>query len=219
DRVPHVSALITNLADEAALVDRMQAAVHGELVRRQELLRRAGNFSSVRDYEKARTEGAALDPLPTLFVVVDEFSELIAANPDFIQLFVMIGRLGRSLAVHLLLASQRLEDGRIHQLEGHLSYRIGLRTFSAMESRSVVRALVDRLVDQGPPAHQVWMAPLENPPTLDDVLPPLLPDPEDGLRPADVDPENFLRVPAGLIDKPFEQIRDLMVLDLSGVGG
>jgi len=86
-------------------------------------------------------------------------------------------------------------------------------------STTVLRALVDRLVDQGPPAHQVWMAPLENPPTLDDVLPPLLPDPEDGLRPAHVDPDSFLRIPAGLIDKPFEQIRDLMVLDLSGVGG
>src|SRR3954471_20230718 len=62
----------------------------------------------------------------------------MASHPDFIPLFVMIGRLGRSLAVHLLLASQRLDDGRIHQLEGHLSYRIGLRTFSAMESRAVI---------------------------------------------------------------------------------
>ncbi|WP_320065623.1 type VII secretion protein EccCa [Micromonospora sp. RTGN7] len=301
DRLPHVSALITNLADEAALVDRMQTAVHGELVRRQELLRRAGNFSSVRDYEKARVDGMDLDPLATLFVIVDEFSELIAANPDFIQLFVMIGRLGRSLGVHLLLASQRLEDGRIHQLEGHLSYRIGLRTFSAMESRAVIgvpdayelpaepgngylrssvtsitrfkaayvsgphrvrstklhheviasqvvpftarhlafptppvdrepeqpvetgttvlHALVDRLVDQGPPAHQVWMPPMEQPPTLDEVLPPLLPDPEHGLRPVDAGGQSYLRLPIGLIDKPFEQMRDLLVVDLSGVGG
>ena len=50
----------------------------------------------------------------------------------------MIGRLGRSLGVHLLLASQRLDDGRIHALESHLSYRIGLRTFSSMESRAVI---------------------------------------------------------------------------------
>src|SRR5690606_10634611 len=110
----------------------------GELIRRQELLRRAGNYSSLLEYEAARKAGAPLDPLPTLFVVVDEFSELIANHPDFVELFVMIGRLGRSLGVHLLLASQRLDEGRIHKLESHLSYRISLRTFSAMESRSVI---------------------------------------------------------------------------------
>ena len=138
DQLPHTSAVITNLADEAALVDRMQDALQGELVRRQELLRAAGNYRSALDYEQARAEGADLEPLPTLFVVVDEFSELLSAHRDFIDLFVMIGRLGRSLGVHLLLASQRLDEGRMHQLETHLSYRIGLRTFSAMESRGVL---------------------------------------------------------------------------------
>ena len=50
----------------------------------------------------------------------------------------MIGRLGRSLGVHLLLASQRLDEGRLRGLETHLSYRIGLRMFSGMESRAVL---------------------------------------------------------------------------------
>src|SRR3712207_3106040 len=50
----------------------------------------------------------------------------------------MIGRLGRSLGVHLLLASQRLEEGKLRGLDTHLSYRIGLRTFSAVESRIVL---------------------------------------------------------------------------------
>src|SRR5690606_18470417 len=68
----------------------------------------------------------------------DEFSELLSEKPDFIDLFVQIGRLGRSLGVHLLLASQRLEEGRLRGLDTHLSYRIGLRTFSAMESRVVL---------------------------------------------------------------------------------
>ncbi len=138
DQLPHTSAVITNLADESALVARMQDALHGELIRRQELLRAAGNYVSALDYEKARASGEDLAPLPSLFVVVDEFSELLAAHRDFMDLFVMIGRLGRSLGVHLLLASQRLDEGRMHQLESHLSYRIGLRTFSAMESRGVL---------------------------------------------------------------------------------
>ncbi|WP_435772079.1 type VII secretion protein EccCa [Nocardioides sp. SYSU DS0651] len=140
--LPHVSAVITNLAQELTLVDRMQDALSGEMVRRQELLREAGNFASIRDYEKARTSGdpesAHLAPLPSLFLVVDEFSEMLSAKPEFIDLFVAIGRLGRSLGLHLLLASQRLEEGRLRGLESHLSYRVGLRTFSAQESRAVL---------------------------------------------------------------------------------
>ncbi|MEV4346294.1 type VII secretion protein EccCa [Actinoplanes sp. NPDC049596] len=302
DRLPHTSAVITNLADEAALVGRMQDALHGEMVRRQELLRAAGGYSSALEYERARAQGAPLDPLPTLFVVVDEFSELLAAHRDFIELFVMIGRLGRSLAVHLLLASQRLDDGRIGQLESHLSYRIGLRTFSAMESRSVIgvpdayelppapgngylrtdvstlirfkaayvsgayrprtqrapqelvqrqvvpyvldevplptaevvpapaeadealsesvmSVVIGQLVDQGPPAHQVWLPPLSNPPTLDELLPTLAPDPELGLAAPEWAGNGKLIAPIGFIDKPFQQVRDLLVVELAGVGG
>ena len=128
--MPHVSAVITNLAQELTLVDRMQDALSGEMVRRQELLREAGNFASIRDYEKARAAGEDLAPMPSLFIVVDEFSEMLSAKPEFIDLFVAIGRLGRSLGLHLLLASQRLEEGRLRGLESHLSYRVGLRTFS-----------------------------------------------------------------------------------------
>ncbi|KOV87288.1 secretion protein EccC [Nocardia sp. NRRL S-836] len=138
DRLPHTSAVITNLADELPLVDRMSDAINGELLRRQELLRAAGNFASLRDYEKARAAGAPLPEVPTLFVVCDEFSELLSARPDFIDNFVQIGRVGRSLGVHLLLASQRLEEGRLRGLDAHLSYRIGLRTFSDMDSRTVL---------------------------------------------------------------------------------
>ena len=137
--LPHVSAVITNLAQELTLVDRMQDALSGEMVRRQELLREAGNFASIRDYEKARATGERRSqPLPSLFIVVDEFSEMLTAKPEFIDLFVAIGRLGRSLGLHLLLASQRLEEGRLRGLESHLSYRVGLRTFSAQESRAVL---------------------------------------------------------------------------------
>ena len=138
--MPHVSAIITNLADELTLVDRMQDALSGEMTRRQELLRASGNYASLRDYEKDRTSGDRPDlaPLPSLLIVCDEFSELLSAKPEFVDLFVAIGRLGRSLGIHLLLASQRLEEGRLRGLDSHLSYRIGLRTFSAGESRSVI---------------------------------------------------------------------------------
>ncbi|MDF0531755.1 type VII secretion protein EccCa [Tsukamurella sp. 8F] len=138
ERLQHVAAVITNLEEELAMVDRMRDALSGEMNRRQEVLRRAGNYANVSDYERARRGGADLEPLPALFVIVDEFSELLSQKPDFAELFVAIGRLGRSLHMHLLLASQRLEEGRLRGLDSHLSYRIGLKTFSANESRAVL---------------------------------------------------------------------------------
>jgi S-DNA-T family DNA segregation ATPase FtsK/SpoIIIE len=138
ERLPHTSAVITNLADELPLVDRMHDALTGELIRRQELLRRAGNFASLRDYNRARASGAPLPPLPSLLLVCDEFTEMLTAKPEFIDIFLQIGRIGRSVGVHLLLATQRLEEGRLRGLDANLSYRIALRTFSALESRAVI---------------------------------------------------------------------------------
>jgi S-DNA-T family DNA segregation ATPase FtsK/SpoIIIE len=142
--LPHVSGLITNLADDLALVDRMRKALQGEQQRRQTMLREAGNVDSVREYQIRQAAGGTdihgkpLEPLPYLLVIVDEFGELLSQRPDFIDLFVQIGRVGRSLGMHLLLATQRLEEGRLRGLESHLSYRICLRTFSAAESRAVI---------------------------------------------------------------------------------
>lgn len=89
------------------MVARMKDALNGEINRRQRLLRSAGNFVSTAAYEQARRGGAALPALPTLFIIVDEFAELLSQHPDFADTFVAIGRLGRSLGMHLLLASQR----------------------------------------------------------------------------------------------------------------
>jgi DNA segregation ATPase FtsK/SpoIIIE, S-DNA-T family len=139
--LPHTVGLITNLADEPTLVDRMQAALRGELARRQQLLRDAGNLDSIRDYHAAQAAPgfpAHLPDLPYLLVIVDEFGELLAAKPEFIDTFVAIGRLGRSMGIHLLLATQRLDEGRLRGLESHLRYRLCLRTFSASESQAVL---------------------------------------------------------------------------------
>jgi DNA segregation ATPase FtsK/SpoIIIE, S-DNA-T family len=138
ERARHVSAVITNLAEEAHLVDRMRDALTGEINRRQQLLRSSGNLASVTEYERARRTGRPLAPLPVLFVIVDEFSELLCQQPEFVDVFVAIGRLGRSLGIHLLLASQRLDEGRLRGLDSHLSYRICLKTLSANESRLTI---------------------------------------------------------------------------------
>lgn len=136
--IPHLAGMITNIEDDLTLVDRMAVALDGEMERRQALLKRAGNLPNVSAYRARRDAGEDLEPLPNLLVIVDEFSELLTAEPDFADLFVRIGRVGRSIGVHLLLASQRLETGKIRGLESHLSYRIGLRTFSEGESRDAI---------------------------------------------------------------------------------
>jgi S-DNA-T family DNA segregation ATPase FtsK/SpoIIIE len=138
--LPHVAGMITNLAADLTMVDRMHDALIGEMERRQSLLRDAGNLDSVREYQAQRAAGRlpGLGPLPYLLIIVDEFGELLAKRPDFIELFVAIGRIGRSIGMHLLLASQRLEEGRLRGLDSHLSYRICLRTFSAAESQAVI---------------------------------------------------------------------------------
>ena len=76
--------------------------------------------------------------MPHLFVVIDEFGELLTAEPEFVDLFITIGRIGRSIGVHLLLSSQRIEGGKLRGLDTYLSYRIGLRTFSESESAVVL---------------------------------------------------------------------------------
>lgn len=318
--MPHVSAIITNLGEEISLVDRMQDALQGEMVRRQELLRAAGNFVNVGEYERARKDGRSdLPPLPALLIVADEFSELLSAKPEFIESFVAIGRLGRSLHVHLLLASQRLEESKLKGLDTHLSYRIGLRTFSAAESRAVIgvpdayqlpqepgggllkvgsdenlaqfraayvsgppprrrisaqssaentgdgparierftaaaQGLIDparqaledaanaaaeaarqaaepeekrstfdiavsRMAGLGPAAHQVWLPPLEEPATLDQLLGELSVTPELGLHAPRWREHRRLTVPIGIVDVPLYQRRDLLTLDLAGAAG
>ena len=325
ENLPHTAATITNLADELPLVDRMQDSINGEMLRRQELLRESG-YASLFDYEKARGEGVLLAPLPTLLIIVDEFSELLASKPEFMDLFVSIGRLGRSLGVHLLLASQRLDEGRIHRVEGHLSYRIALKTFSSMESRSVIgvadayelpsvpgngylkfdtttlkrfksayvsgpcpppsaeEAAVEeslapsqvvvpfhthanpslhlaagvaleslpasevpiepedstpsaqpeesegpvpslsevfqrRLRGAGPAARQVWLPPLDESPSLDALLGGVVPQAGIGMGVADPLARGGLRVPVGIVDRPHEQVREVLLADLSGANG
>jgi DNA segregation ATPase FtsK/SpoIIIE, S-DNA-T family len=308
--VPHISAIITNLEDELILVDRMRDALAGEMNRRQELLRASGNFPNVTEYERARANGAELDPLPALFIVVDEFSELLSQKPDFAELFVMIGRLGRSLHIHLLLASQRLEQGKLRGLDSHLSYRIGLKTFSAGESRSVLGVpdayhlpsipgsaflkcdadepvrfntsyvsgeyvrrgvaqrnghsrshgllapklftaspvakdpaaaleqptpvetsqepqpdlassptkltlldvVVGRLRGHGRPAHEVWLPPLDHAPAINELLPAAPWDDTHNLS-------ERLLIPLGVVDRPYDQRRDLLAVDMSGALG
>lgn len=137
-RLPHVAGVIDNLADDPQLTERARASINGEVVRRQQLLKEADNSPSIAHYRQLRRERPDLPPLPHLFLVIDEFGELLTAEPEFVDLLLTIGRIGRSIGVHLLLSSQRIEGGKLRGLDTYLSYRIGLRTFSEAESAVVL---------------------------------------------------------------------------------
>ncbi|MET8083996.1 type VII secretion protein EccCa [Micromonospora sp. NPDC005237] len=139
--LPHLAGLITNLVADAALVERMYTSLDGEVQRRQQMLADAGRVTDITEYHLLRAaqgEHTDLPPLPHLLVLIDEFGELLAAKSEFIDLFLRIGRIGRSIGVHLLLSSQRVEQGKMRGLENYLAYRIGLRTLTEMESRTVL---------------------------------------------------------------------------------
>ncbi len=136
--LPHVAGIIDNLADDPQLTQRARESIQGEVVRRQRLLKEADNAASIGHYRQLRRERTDLPALPHLFLVIDEFGELLTAEPDFVELLLTIGRIGRSIGVHLLLSSQRIEGGRLRGLDTYLSYRIGLRTFSESESAVVL---------------------------------------------------------------------------------
>jgi S-DNA-T family DNA segregation ATPase FtsK/SpoIIIE len=133
-RLPHVAGLLTNLSADPAAVDRMCASLRAELKRRQQLLRGAG----VADIDRYQRSPLTKQALPRLLVVVDEYAELIEESPEALEVLTSLGRLGRSLGVHLLLSSQRLDDGRLRGLDAHLRLRVCLRTLNASDSISVI---------------------------------------------------------------------------------
>ncbi|GAA2909947.1 type VII secretion protein EccCb [Streptomyces mexicanus] len=143
--LPHVSAVVCGdrlphtplQPGRSAHLDRLLEALQGELVRRDALLR-DHKQATARDYHRVRADHGALEPLPTLLVVFEDFTGLLAAKPDAFDLLMRIARTGRALGVHMLLGARRLAEGTLRGLATHLSYRIALRTSTAEESRAVL---------------------------------------------------------------------------------
>jgi S-DNA-T family DNA segregation ATPase FtsK/SpoIIIE len=136
--LPHLAGMITNLENDTHLINRMHASLLGEQQRRQQMLSQAGNLANIRLYQARWRKNPTMEPLPYLLIIVDEFAQLITMYEEFLALFVKFGQVGRSLGMHMMLATQRIDEGRIHTLEGHLRYRIGLRTFKPEESTAVI---------------------------------------------------------------------------------
>lgn len=163
ERAPHVQGVVTNLQDKLHLLDRLKLALDGEMDRRQTVIKYYG-YMNVRDYQAARAAKVPTKPtsparadgvqsmadapnLPPLLVCIDEFSELLKIRPDMAAVFDDMGRRGRSWWIHVLVASQRTDSGKMSGLIAQMGYRIGMKVKSAGESRDALGTSIKAYTD------------------------------------------------------------------------
>ena len=130
-RLPHTVGLVTDL--DGHLAQRALSCLEAELRYREERLRAVG----ASDLVAYRTSGADR-PLPRLFVVVDEFAALAKELPDFMAALIDVAQRGRSLGVHLLLATQRPQGVINDQIRANTNLRIAPRVQDAADSADVI---------------------------------------------------------------------------------
>lgn len=140
-RLPHTSGLVTDL--DPFLTSRALRSLDSELRRRERLFADAG----VVDLTAFRSHPAA-EPLPRLVIVVDEFATLADELPDFLRGLVSVAQRGRSLGVHLVLATQRPGSAVTPEIRANTSLRLALRVTDPGESSDVIdtpdAAFIDR---------------------------------------------------------------------------
>lgn len=138
--LPHVVGQVTDLDPGAA--SRALAGLQAELRRRERLVAAAGVTSLRAFHEQTtadrRADGGAGEPVPRLLVVVDEFRAMADDQPDFIPGLVRIAAQGRSLGVHLILATQRPSGAITADMRANISLRIALRVVDSADSRDVI---------------------------------------------------------------------------------
>nr|WP_308287157.1 FtsK/SpoIIIE domain-containing protein [Actinomadura parmotrematis] len=136
-RLPHTVGMVTDLDGHAT--ERALESLAAELRRREELLFAAG-AKDLDDYNELRASRPDLATVPRLLLVIDEFAAMVAELPDFVTGLVDIGRRGRSLGVHLLLATQRPAGVVTADIRANTNLRIALRVTDPDESTDVLDA-------------------------------------------------------------------------------
>ncbi len=145
-RLPHVVGLVTDL--DGGLAERALTAIDAEIRRREHLLRDAGvsDLAALRAAGMAAREG--IEVFPALVVIVDEFATLAADAPDFVDRLIDVAQRGRSLGVHLVLATQRPSGVINDRIRANTDIRIALRVADAHDSTDIVgqpdAATIDR---------------------------------------------------------------------------
>jgi len=134
--LPHLVGTITNL--QGSLAARALAAFKAELKQRQRLFDQVG-VNHIDAYQRRYRKGQVKKPLPHLVIIADEFAELAQEQPDFMRELVSAVRVGRSLGVHLILATQKPAGVVNEQIWSNARFRFCLRVERPEDSQDVLK--------------------------------------------------------------------------------
>ncbi len=156
-RLPHTVGLVTDL--DGTLTARALESLGAEIARREGILARAG-AQDLDSYILLRQAGpsTALEPLPRLVLVIDEFRVLAEELPDFISGLVRLAAVGRSLGVHLVLATQRPQGVVSADIKANVNLRIALRVQEPADSLDVVDTSEAAVISDRTPGRAVLRA-------------------------------------------------------------
>ncbi|MCZ2857873.1 FtsK/SpoIIIE domain-containing protein [Blastococcus sp. VKM Ac-2987] len=135
--LPHTVGMVTDL--DAHLVERALTSLGAELRYREHRLAAAG-VKDIEDYQDLQAREPGAPPLPRLLIVIDEFASLARELPDFVAGLVGIAQRGRSLGIHLLLATQRPSGVVSPEIRANTNLRISLRVTDGADSSDVLDA-------------------------------------------------------------------------------
>ena len=134
--LPHLVGTITNLDANQAL--RALVSIKAELKKRQRLFFEH-DVNHINQYTKLYKQGEAKEPLPHLFIISDEFAELKQEQPDFMQELISTARIGRSLGIHLILATQKPSGVVNDQIWSNSKFKIALKVQDVADSREIIK--------------------------------------------------------------------------------
>ena len=135
--LPHTVGMVTDL--DTHLVERALTSLGAELTHRERLLAAAG-AKDLEDYLDYATRQPDLAPIPRLLIVIDEFASMVRELPDFVTGLVNVAQRGRSLGIHLILATQRPSGVVSAEIRANTNLRVALRVTDAGESTDVIDA-------------------------------------------------------------------------------
>lgn len=153
EKLPHTAGIITNL--DGAAIKRSLVSIESELKRRQAIFAEASKKIGVSNidiykYQKLYREGTVAEPLQHLFIISDEFAELKTQQPEFMTQLVSAARIGRSLGVHLILATQKPSGVVDDQIWSNSKFRVCLKVQERADSMDMLkRADAAELTDTG----------------------------------------------------------------------
>ena len=117
---------------------RALASIKAELQKRQRLFGEH-NVNHINQYQKLYKLGEAAEPMPHLFLISDEFAELKSEQPDFMQELVSTARIGRSLGIHLILATQKPSGVVDEQIWSNSKFKLALKVQNASDSMEIIK--------------------------------------------------------------------------------